>query len=304
MINLFRSTILLFALILFHSSGWSCTIFSAKDSKGNVWAGNNEDNADFRFDIKMKITPKTDSTYGFFYFRYTDNLMPQGGVNEAGLFFDFNAVSSIPGTAGINKTLFPGEVGIEMMFHLLGKCESVPEAIDLFRKYYLSSFKKAQMHVADKYGNLGLILPDTAYITSQSFHVSTNFNLCAERFNTGGCWRYPIANSMLSSSEPGFELFTVICDSTCQRGRYNTFYSNIHNLNTGEMQFFYGENYMDPYTTTMEELMGLGDTLFLMRDLFHGNPLVKSYYAFKEKDFTAALAVLNQISDSARKSVV
>ena len=96
--------------MLTYSPSWSCTIFCAKDSKGHIWTGNNEDYDYFTFDTQIKITPKTDSTLGYFHFRYNDNLMPQGGVNESGLFFDFNSLKDYPIRKGANKIAFPGKI--------------------------------------------------------------------------------------------------------------------------------------------------------------------------------------------------
>lgn len=293
----FKFLLLLFAVTIFPSNAWSCTIFCAKDSNEQVWAGNNEDYNYFTFDIKIKITPKTDSTFGFFYFTYTHNQFPQGGVNEAGLFFDFNAVEAYEKDNRKKNVPYPGRSDA-MMLYMLKHCKTVSEAIELYEKYETPWMDKGQLHVADKYGNMGIMVADSAWITTSNYQVSTNFILYQNDNDYKRCRRYPIAEGVLKTSEPNFETFKKICDLTSQRKVYTTIYSNVHNLNTGEMRLYYAWDYETPYKTTINELMEFGDTLFPIRDLFPNQNLVKAYYTYLGKDFTAALSVLNEIDDS------
>ncbi len=278
----------LLAITLVWSPVWSCTIFCAKDSIGHVWAGNNEDYNYFTFDTKIKITPKTDSTLGYICFTYTHNVFPQGGVNEAGLFYDFNAIGASAIKDIDKKEPFPGKYGYEMILHMLANCKTVNEVMELFEKYKMPWMNKAQMNVADKFGNMGIIVADSAWITTNNYQVSTNYNLCHANNDNIKCWRFPIAESVLESSEPSFETFKKICDSTSQRKIYTTIYSNVHNLSTGEMRFYYGWDYKTPYETTMNELMKFGDTLMPIRDLFPNQALVKVYNTYLDKGFNTA----------------
>lgn len=81
-------------------SAISCTIVSGVASDGQVWNANNEDGplgtANF-----INVFPKTgNAKYGYYTLCY---YLPkfgqggniQGGMNEAGLTFDFNAIKSV-----------------------------------------------------------------------------------------------------------------------------------------------------------------------------------------------------------------
>src|SRR5438034_377153 len=76
--------------------GLACTIVSAMDRKGHVWFGNNED-ASFSFYNYINVFPKTKGGKFGYYTLSKDkpengeNAQIAGGMNEAGLAFDFNA---------------------------------------------------------------------------------------------------------------------------------------------------------------------------------------------------------------------
>ncbi len=296
--NRIRFIFLFIAIILVQSTCWSCTIFCAKDHHGHVWAGNNEDYNYFTFDTKVKITPKTDSTFGHIYFTYTHNIFPQGGVNEAGLFYDFNAVGVSVIKDVDKKVPFPGQYGFEIIIYMLEHYKTVPEVIELFEKYKMPWMNKAQMNVVDKFGNMGIIVADSAWITKENYQVSTNYNLSHINKDNIKCWRYPIAKSRLISSEANFDSFSKICESTSQRENASTNYSNVHNLNTGEMRIYYGWNYIAPFETTINDMMQYGDTLIPIRDLFPDNTLVKVYYTYVNEGFDRAVNELDKVKDS------
>lgn len=295
--NRIRFLMLFIAVILVPSKCWSCTIFCAKDSHGHVWVGNNED-AVFSFGTKINITPKTDSSLAYIYFDYAYNLFPQGGLNAAGLFYDFNAVPPSPIKNADKKIAYPGKTSIDFLFHVLGQCKTVPEVIKLYEKYKMPWMKNAQMNVSDKMGNMGIIVADSAWVTKSSYQVSTNYNLCHLDKDNKVCWRYPIADGLLQTSEPNLELITKICDSTHQRKIIRTIFSNVHNLNTGEMWLYYAEDYKNPYITSFDKLIALGDTVLTMRNLFPEQPLVKAYNAYNESGFSKSLDELYTITDS------
>lgn len=294
--RVFVSLIIAVAVII-PSPIFSCTIFSAMDKHGRMWAGNNEDFYWFDFSTQIRIVPKTDSTLSFIYFNYNNLDFPQGGVNEAGLFYDANMVEASDIEDGNRKTNFPGET-TELMLNMLRHCRSVPEVMILFDKYYVPELRTGQIHLADKEGNMGIITIDSSWLTSGHYQISTNYNLSHHDDDYKKCWRYPIAYSMLSAADPTLELMTGICDSTSQHKGASTIYSNVHNLTSGEMWFYYGWDYQNPYKTTFEEMITLGDTTIMMRELFADQLVVKAYNAFAAGGFDAGLAILNSIEDA------
>lgn len=280
--------------------GWfsdlsACTIFSAKDKKGHVWAGNNEDMY-FTFNTYLNIVSKTDSSYGYIYFSYySPSEYPQGGVNEAGLFYDGNALNpSKTKYKGYNKKMdFPGGP-TAIIHHIMRKCKTVQEVFSIVEKYRVQGLEGAQIHVADKYGNLGIIVADSMWITKSGYQISTNYNLCHPDKDGVKCWRFPIAERILKSNEPCFDTFREICDSTSQKSIVSTIYSNIQDLNTGDIWFYYGMDYDNAYKTTISDLLKKGNTSILFRELFSKNPLVEVYNTYKSKGVNESLKKLNK----------
>jgi hypothetical protein len=290
-------TLLVFFFLTGTANIEACTIFSGKDKKGHVWAGNNEDFY-FTFNSYLNLVASTDTTFGYMYLTYfsPDNYI-QGGTNEAGLFF--NGSTTYPSeykNYGMMKE-FPG--GSKQLLHyILKKCKTVPEVLSLFRKYRLNGLEAAQLHFADKYGNLGIIVSDSMWITKSDYQVSTNYNLCHPNKDGINCWRFPIAESILGSKEPGYETFRMICDSTSRKTRYVTVYSNIHNLNTGEIWFFFGMDYINSYHTNLKSLLENGSRSFFISELFDEQPIVKTYNTYHSSGYAGSLKVLDSYAIS------
>lgn len=274
----------------------ACTIFSGKDKKGQTWAGNNEDNL-FSFDVCMNTTAATDTTFGFVFF--TNSANPdeyiQGGVNEAGLFYDGNAVPPSVYSDYDKKLDFPGGHRA-MIRYMLGTCKTVQEVMQLFTKYRLPGTESGQLHFADSFGNLGIIVSDSMWISKTDYQVSTNYNLCHPGHDGVTCWRYPIAERMLQANEPGQESFRAICDSTSQKELGCTIYSNIHNLNTGDLWLYYAGDYERPFKTNLNTLLKKGNSTYPLYTLFESTPVVSVYTTYLEKGIAEGMKILNAFS--------
>lgn len=280
----------------------ACTIFSAKDKKGQVWTGNNEDNL-FTFKNLVNIVPAKNGKLGYVYFTYNDPKQGmQGGVNEAGLFFDFNWVPFTKNTTNENKEYYP-EGHVKMFEYIMEHLTTVQEVMDLYKKYKIPGIENSQLHLADKSGNLGVIVADSMWITKENFQASTNYNLCHPDQAVEPCFRMPIAQRMLKSKEPSFELFTQICDSTHQYypNGVGTIYSNIHNLSTGEIWFYFGLDYKNAYKTSVQELLNKGKTSIYVCDLFSDNIMVKAHTAAENKANSTSIELMESIQDSTQR---
>jgi hypothetical protein len=273
------------------SNSDACTIFSAKDKNGNVWTGNNEDGI-FTISTCVNIVASTKSTFGYIYFTGSNNQkeFPQGGLNDAGLFYDGNSVPKSEYKDFEIKKDYPEGIN-EMIFEILRKCQTVQEVFKLFKEYRLQGLEVSQFHFADKYGNFGIINSDSMWITKADFQISTNFNLCHHNKDNVKCWRYPIAERILKSREAGLESFREICDSTSQKKW--TIYSNIQNLNTGDIWFYYAQNFSRPYKTSIKELLKNGNRSFYMLELFKDDPLVKQMLLTKESGDQFSIIIIS-----------
>ena len=268
----------------------ACTIFSAIDKNGNVWTGNNEDGI-FSINTCITVVPPANKTFGYLYFTASKNPneFPQGGLNDAGLFFDGNAVPVSVYKNFDKKKDFPNGIN-EMMFTILRNCQTVQEVFNVFKTYRLKGLEVSQLHFADKYGTFGIIVADSMWITKANYQISTNYNLCHPNKDSINCWRFPIAERIIKSRKIELETFRDICDSTSQKKWTN--YSNIQNLNTGDIWFYYAMNYSRPYKTNIKELLKKGNTTFYMYELFIDDPLVKQILQSKETENQLFLFIL------------
>ncbi|MDT0608467.1 hypothetical protein [Croceitalea rosinachiae] len=298
----YLSSKILIVFLLVCSEAFACTIFSAIAKNGQVWVGNNEDN-NFSFYNYINVFPKNQSIkYGYYTLSYDSpengkNFNIQGGMNEAGLFYDFNILTESGVQYIINnldkKKSFPGG-DQAILSHILANFGTVQEVIDFFEVYWFDiGFKGAQMHLADKYGNFGMIDPTGSRILKNApYQLSTNFSICAKE-DAGTCWRYPIAKEVLENKGPSLDTFNAICKKTAQKGPLATIYSNIQNLTTGDIWFFFGLDYENSFNVNIKELLGWGQKSYLMRDLFPKHPLSQAYSLYKAGHEEEALKTLN-----------
>lgn len=262
----------LFVLAFFFPSKTdACTIVSAIDRNGNVWNLNNEDGpygvANF-----INVFPKSgEANYGYYTLSY---LSPefgkggniQGGTNEAGLTFDFNAIDFINNFDLKTKRKFP-EGDDAILPHILANMNSVEEVINFFKIYWFQNgFRSAQMHVADRTGRFAIISASGVKLMpkGQSL-VSTNFDICGKE-DSSKCWRYPIAMSKINENEVGLMAMLSIGLETAQKNG-STMYTNIQNLTTGDIWFFSRHDPNNIVTINISNLLLKGSKSYTFNDL-------------------------------------
>ena len=252
----------------------SCTIFTA--SYGDtVLFGNNEDwiNPNTYYWV---VGPKA-SKYGGVYLGF-DNRYPQGGINEKGLAFDWNALPEAPLNPHPELRPLPGKPGR----WILERCATVQEAIDLAKRYAWGSSLGAHLHLADATGDAVVISagPDgeLAFTRKQpgdGHLVSTNFNLANPKDGGFPCWRYDAATAMLERIEDEDDLTAdyarSILDAVHQEGAsVNTVYSNIFDLRNGLIYLYHWHQFDEVVTLNVaEEMARAGPTKYYrISDLF------------------------------------
>lgn len=283
--------LLLISLFLLPVQTYACTVASAVAPDGQVWNANNEDGhsgvANF-----INVFPKTVATkFGYYTLSYLSPELGkggsiQGGMNEAGLAFDFNTIDYIHDFDAASKKSFePGDDAI--LPHILGNMSSVDEVIKFFDAYWFTNgFRSAQMHVADSHGRFAIISASgVKLVENGKFLVSTNFDICGNQ-DGSTCSRYPVATAILSQSTASLSTMLKVCRETAQ-GK-GTLYSNIHNLTTGEVWFF---SQHDPGTTVQTNISDMLDkgrksyTFSNLNSLIEERPIVqKSNYTTIELD--------------------
>ncbi|WP_187318175.1 hypothetical protein [Hymenobacter citatus] len=217
----------------------------------------------------VNVFPAKDKhTLGYLTLTYgSPQSSVQGGVNEAGLFFDVNALPPPQQyKLRVGKKPFPHG---NMLEYMLQHCKSVPEFLALWDTYYLPDLGD-QIHIADKYGNLAVIAPDTILQATKQL-TSTNFNVCATGPQKQSCWRYPIAQKLLAENGVSHASLLRIAAATSQREFTTSVYTNIYNLSTGEIWFYLAEEYQTPWHTSVADLLKQGNQHILLASKFPQN---------------------------------
>ena len=263
-----RTTLFLLLLLFLEIKASACTIVSGTDKKGQTWAMNNEDFFHTYSNYVNVCPAKGENTLGYMTLTFgSPSGSIQGGSNEAGVFFDINALPPQTYKLRTGKKPFPNG---SMLVYLLQRCKSVPQFLALWDTYYMPDMGDVQIHVADKQGNLAIIAPDTIVTTTKQL-TSTNFNVCETGPRKASCWRYPITQQLLASGEISQENLVRIADATSWREFTTTLYTNIHNLSTGDIWFYLAEDYQTPWHTNMHALLKGGKQSILLASKFPQN---------------------------------
>lgn len=199
--------------------------------------GNNED-----YNIPKTyywIRPASGKTYGGVYLGF-DNLSPQGGINEKGLAFDYNALPEAP----LNPhPKLPNRGAI--MRKIQQTCATVEEAITLAKKHNWGTSLRWQVLLADATGDAVVISagPDgelafTRKPEGDGYLASTNFNRANPKNTYKGsypCWRYNKAVEMLEKIEDEKDLTvdyfrSILAAAHVEGAVGNTLYSNVFDL--------------------------------------------------------------------------
>jgi hypothetical protein len=141
------------ALLLLATAGPAspCTILCARDASGRVLIGNNEDWSDP--DAKVWFLPAPGpGRHGRVLFGFKEGWT-QGGMNDAGLFFDW--VSGFDGgtVAAGGRPEWPGN----LCDKILQEATTVEEALDYYWRYHEPSFARARILLADASGDSAVV---------------------------------------------------------------------------------------------------------------------------------------------------
>ncbi|QMW04964.1 hypothetical protein [Spirosoma foliorum] len=298
--------------ILYWTQTCACTTVSAVASNGQVWTCNNEDGeigvANF-----INVFPKSlEMKYGYFTFsyfspRFGEGSRIQGGMNEAGLTFDFNTIHQVTGFDPKSKKAF-AQGDQQILPHILGTMKSVQEVIDFFNVYWFQKgFTSAQMHIADRQGRFAIVSASGIQLVEEGkFLVSTNFDICGKE-DGSYCWRYPKATALLKENDPSLKTMMSICRETKQGE--STLYSNIQNLTTGDIWFLSKHDPQSTIKTNIVNLLAKGRISYTFNDLkslIEVRPLVQpvkptsieltenvkeKYFGIYNNDFTGKLTI-------------
>jgi penicillin V acylase-like amidase (Ntn superfamily) len=226
------SAALVAVAVTFAQCAAACTAFCAANSQ-LVLVGNNEDYSNPR--TRLWFVPSAPGSFGRMYVGY-DNLTPQGGMNERGLWFDGFATPHVDATGSANLPHFAGDLADRA----LAECATVEEVIRLFERYSRDFLANAVVMFADAKGDAVAIESNAIVRKSGRFFVQTNFHhSLQERERVDD--RFKRASAMLAQAgdDLSVDLFRRILAATHQEGIIATQYSNVYDLKSRTMYLYH-----------------------------------------------------------------
>ena len=287
--------------LIMASQALPCTIISGKTKDGVVWVGNNEDWT-FDFETYLNVLPRDGKLFGAISFTYGGpDTAIQGGLNERGLFFDFNSVPLAPISdyeGRDSKKDFPGGDDA-FCLHMLRQCSTVIDVLEMLKRYRLNFLVEAQMHLADRQGNLAIVNADSVLLTRDRSQVSTNYNVGTKTNSSESraCWRFPIAERLIRERGVSLDNFRDILDATQQYQYFSTIYSNIVNLATGDIYFYYAGDFQKAVHIKLGDLLSKGKRSYSMRTLFPDAPIVKVWNTYQAQGAEKAVELFRQLDE-------
>ncbi len=252
----------------------SCAIFAIRRGE-KVFFGNNEDWSDPK--TIYWVEPSRPGRYGSVYLGFNP-YNPQGGVNEKGLAFDYNALPKSPMKSHRELPRRPGPLANLMM----QQAATVEEAVQFLRRYDWGGGLAWQMLLADATGDAVVVsagpegeLAFTRKSPGDGSLVSTNFNRANSDNRLGGypCPRYEKAVETLGHIQGESELTVealrcVVAAVHVQGPGINTLYSNLVDLRRGIVYLYYWHQYGEVVTLDVGKELAQATKPTPLRNLF------------------------------------
>lgn len=195
----------------------ACTIFVLVDEHRSLFC-NNEDW--FNVATRLWFVPAGEGHLGCAFIGFDDGWA-QGGVNEAGLAFDW--VSGFEESYEPAPDLRTGRGNPSE--RMLESCRNVDEAIEFYRTYREPDFRRSRILIADRGGASVVIGARNGELLFVQRRDSRGF----------GYARAALERELAKSPAPRFDHAADILRTCVQPGEGGTKYSNIFDLKTGDL---------------------------------------------------------------------
>jgi hypothetical protein len=266
-----------------------CTVVYAADASG-AFAGNNEDEVNPL--TRIWFVPGEGDAYGSAFVGY-DDFVIQGGVNEAGLFFDGLGVREVDVPARPGKPAYTGQ---QFFVEMLSTCDSVACLLDRYEELSFPGVWNGQVLFGDRHGDSVIIEPLAVIPKVGSFQVATNFFQSEIAPADRNDRRFLRATSMLDEADGySVELVRDVLDVTHQEGSVNTVYSTVYDLGAGIIHLYYFHDFETEVTFDLAEELGQGVHGFALADLFAENQVAASVAAPTRTRLAAAVDALGPV---------
>jgi uncharacterized protein (TIGR03435 family) len=253
----------------------ACTAFCATTKDGAVLVGNNEDFYNPR--TRIQFIPARPGSYGRLYVGY-DDLYPQGGMNERGLWFDGFGTPAVK--PRLDRPSYPGNIVADAM----ATCATVEEVVQLFSRYNRAFLTEGILMFADATGDAVSIEANAIVRKTRRHFVQTNFH--QSRTHTTPDARFKTATAMLDGAggEVSVDLFRRILDATHQEGGAPTLYSNIYDLRSRKMYLYLFHDYERVVTIDLTRELEKGERVVEIPSLFPRNAKEQSFTSRHPKE--------------------
>lgn len=255
--------------MLISNYSFCCSLIKiTKDGKTLV--ANNED---YIFpNVKMGIEPAENCKYGVIYFGNDDNYIlrtkhsdffPQGGVNEAGLMFDYFSVNSATCIDTIKKPVITDD----LVKQIMKNCSDVNQVKEMYEKYNTCNYGIA--FFTDKKGDYLIVDNGRIMHGNNSKYVQTNFH----HWEKSNCPRYDTAWSMINKSyEFSVDFCLRVANAMHQEGSMGgTQYTYVGDLNKGMIYLSYYHDFKNVKIFNIKEELKKGKRVIYIPDLFPDN---------------------------------
>jgi hypothetical protein len=225
------------------------------------------------------------------YFGY-DDLGPQGGLNDQGLFFDGLSVFPKAPVASAQKPAFPGGP-LAKIDEVMATSATVDEALAFFERYSRPELTAGQLFFGDKAGNSAIVEGDAIIRKQGSYQVATNFRQSEYSDPPYPCERANTAAERLSQAGSySVELFRQILDATHQDHSAQTVYSQVYDLKKGLIYLYLFHDFRNGVVLNLADELAKGPHMVSVASFFPKNQAYdqwssqqidqwKSLYAYK-----------------------
>ena len=288
-----------FILTISSTRVYSCTV-SKITMYGKTMVGNNEDylNPNTRiwfvpgetvditkFEEYRKLYTSTwlrqenKATYGAVYFGQ-NNMVPEGGINEAGLAFDFLGTKYKKVRNFKGKKEFPSD----FEKYILGTCSSVEEVKSILIQYDLRFLETSIGFFVDKTGKYLIVEGDSLIIGNDPYYIQSNFYpSCTPNLDDVNIPYYQKGREFLSRKQDiSLEFCTSLMDTMHQDwGFWGTLYTTIYDLDEGIIYLYFNHNYKTFVKFNIANELKKGKRILSIPELFpeniEGHKLLKEY---------------------------
>jgi hypothetical protein len=250
----------------------ACT-FVSMAKNGLVLVGYNEDYVDLR--TSLWFFPAGDKTYGRILWGYDRPLFPyQGGMNEKGLFIDFNFCAETGWKADPDKR----DLADDPTDYLLSRFAAVDEVVEFFKKNNVD-LNGGMFVVADAKGRSVVVEWANGQLqvleNGQGYQICTNDLLSptSEPFKHSDI-RWKLADKMLrDQTAPSVGLIRRVLSATCAQFDFTTtLYSTICDLANQKVLLYHFHNFEEVVVLDLKKELGKGASKRSIPDLFQVHP--------------------------------